>query len=135
MFLQIPEVESRISGMSASCTLLSENIAVEHQEHILLDEHLQIVVEHDGSNPFCDLIPCCWGLIVVAAATERTPTLTVDDEHPFDFHCLPRSINITKVIIAEADYCDVRGIWLLIETTDDSGDEDFGISLVAYSTN
>jgi hypothetical protein len=95
MFLQIPEVESRISGMSASCTLLSENIAVEHPEHILLDEQLQIVVEHDGSNPFCDPEPCCWGIVIVAAATERTPSLpAVDDEHPFEFHCLSLKLTI-----------------------------------------
>ncbi len=135
MFLQIPEVECLISGMSARCEVVPENIAADHQDYRLLDEHLQIVVEHDGSNPFCDQDACSWGLIVVASAIEPTPTITVDGDHPYSFHCLPCNINVTKITIADAIYCEVRGIWLLVETDDQSGDENFGLNLVPYKTN
>lgn len=133
MFLQIPEVESLVPGIRVECELIPENIAVEGHEHRLIDEHLRVWVRHDGSNPFCDAEECCWGLVVVAASSEATPSITVDDEHPCSFHCLPCGVKITKAVISEAIYCDQLGIWLLLETSDESGDEDFGVILVPYS--
>lgn len=133
MFLQIPKFESYVPGITLLCEVVPENIANDYQQHRLVDEHLRLWVEHDGTNPFCDSEECYWCLIFAMSATEIAPNLSADDDVAVQLLCLPHGIFITEAIVSEETHEGITGIWLLLATNDDSGEYDFAFSLTQYS--
>ena len=132
MFFQVPKAESYVPGLTLHCSVIPENIAVDFHEHRLVDEHLKIVIEHDGSNPFCDAQPCCWGIIFAMSATEMPQRLAANEESDVQLVCLPKGVTVTDAVVEEATFQDISGIWLFVATSDTTGESDLAFSLSKY---
>ena len=132
MFFQVPKTESYVPGMTLHCEVVPENIAVDLHEHRLVNEHLKIVVEHDGSNPFCHKEECRWGLIFAMTTENRPQQLACDEECPFLLMCLPYGVTITDAVIREATFENISGIWLFVATSVTSGESDKAFILSRY---
>lgn len=133
MFLQIPRYESHVPGMDILCEVVPENIANGEYAFRLVDEHLSIIIEHDGSNPFCDTQECIWCLCFVMSSGDVIPELNTGDESPIEFLCLPHGIHIANVIICEETIDNVTGIWLITQTSEEDGAHDCAFNLVRYA--
>ena len=132
VFLQIPDFESHVPGLDILCEVVQENIANGEHAFYLLDEHLSIIVEHDGTNPFCDTTKSIWCLCFVMSSGDIIPQLNIEDDSPVEFLCLPYGIHIVRLIICEETIDDVTGIWLVTQTSEDDGAHDCAFNLVRY---
>jgi hypothetical protein len=108
VFLHVPETESRVAGLTIEVEHFSENI-----------EHLKLIVDHDGSNLFCDSENCFWGFIFAAAAIEEDVRLATREDDTFTLYCLPYGVRIEKAVIQEEVLDGILGIWLLLFFDDD----------------
>jgi hypothetical protein len=119
VFLHVPETESRVAGLTIEVEHFSENIAEDSCASALLDEHLKLIVDHDGSNLFCDSENCFWGFIFAAAAIEEDVRLATREDDTFTLYCLPYGVRIEKAVIQEEVLDGILGIWLLLFFDDD----------------
>ncbi len=132
MFLQVPKITSLVDGISVRCELIPENIAIDEERQRLMDEHLRLYVEHDGSNPFCDNEECYWGTIFVMSATPEVSRLVPDEECPFQLICLPHGTYITEATVCEETAHNMPGIWLLVATNTHTEGYEFSFMLHQY---
>lgn len=135
MFLQIPKMTSFVDGITVRCELIPENIAYDEGRDQLMDEHLRLYVEHDGSNPFCDAEECCWGTIFTMSTTNTVSTLIPDEECPFHLICLPNGTYITEATVCEETAHDMPGIWLLVATNTHTDGYEYSFMLHQYALN
>lgn len=132
MFFEKPESISHVPGVTLECKIFEENIASEKQRHALVSEFLRIIVQHDGSNLFCDKEACSWIVIALMSTDESLPEIVENRSSSCMFVCFPNGINVTHALVCETIYCGIAGIWLLLTTNDESGENDCGFILSRY---
>lgn len=134
MFLSIPLSQSDVPGLTLEFIHLGENIAEEDDPNArnLADEQLVVIVQHDGTNPFCCEEKCYWQFVFVAPTVEN-PVELLHRDTPVSFECLPFGKRIIGVKVEEGTYEDTTGIWLkvIFDDTED-GQPYLGFNLVAY---
>jgi hypothetical protein len=132
VFFAEPHTTSHVSGLTLECRVVHESIVDNQHTHAIENEFLRILVEHDGSNPFCDAEECMWGFVFTMSTSEVVHRLSVDDECVFEFICMPQGVHITNVIVTEETIAEVTGIWLFLFTNDISGEYDLAFALKEY---
>lgn len=133
VFLQSPRATSYVSGVTLQCEVIPENIAAEYHAYKLVDEYLLILIEHDGSNPFCYEKECYWGYICTMSTTDEPPAIVNDDDNAFEFTCFPHGVYVTDVVVRELNIQGILGIWLMISTNGHAEEHHFSICLNQYS--
>lgn len=134
MIFQVPTFESHVSGLSLECEVVQTNVASDiPSADNIIDEFLRMTVHHDGSNPFCDIEECTWGMLFLMSTSDCIHDVMADeDDPPIQLVCLPHGVNVTHAIIDEGVYEGVSGIWVLVQTSTQTGEYEFAFNLVEY---
>lgn len=135
VFLSIPLSQSDVPGITLEFIHLDENIAKDGDPNAdnLADEQLILIVQHDGTNPFCCSEACNWQFVFVVPTVDTSVEFILPEDCRVFLECLPFGRRIIGVKVEEGTHDDISGIWLKIIF--DNVDDDMtylGFNLVTY---
>jgi hypothetical protein len=135
VFLSVPLSQSNVQGVTLEFIHLEENIAQDGDPNAsnLADEQLIMIVQHDGTNPFCCSEPCNWQFIFVAPTVEDPVAFLLPEDSRVFLECLPFGRKIIGVKVEEGTYDHISGIWVKIffDNVEEDGSY-LGFNLVTY---